>query len=113
MVAYQDHKETRDDLERGYPAPATPLGYLLWKSGCTWFKDWYFAEGFWEGNVKLQGNKPLNDRDRRDDLLRTRKELTDFLDREKDRASKEAIQRSEEIIKDVEKELLSDPADSG
>ncbi|MHA1209321.1 MAG: DUF1122 family protein [Candidatus Freyarchaeota archaeon] len=33
------------------------LGYKLFQLGFTWFKDWYFAEGFWEGGVKLQGEK--------------------------------------------------------
>lgn len=35
-----------------------PLGYALFRAGCTWFKDWYFAEGGREGDTKLQGNKP-------------------------------------------------------
>jgi hypothetical protein len=33
---------------------------LLWIGGCRWFKDWYFAEGWKEGGIKLQGEKPLN-----------------------------------------------------
>ncbi|NIU83604.1 MAG: DUF1122 domain-containing protein, partial [Candidatus Thorarchaeota archaeon] len=44
---------------------------------------WYFAEGFWEGDVKLQGNKPLNEENRRKNLLEIRKELTEFLKKEK------------------------------
>ncbi len=67
MVVYLNHEETRKDLELGVPAPATSIGYLLWKSGCTWFKDWYFAESFWEGDVKLQGNKPINKENRKKD----------------------------------------------
>ena len=60
MVVYSNHEETRVGLDRGVPAPATVLGYLLWKSGCTQFKNRYFSEGLWEGDIKLQNNKPLN-----------------------------------------------------
>ncbi|OFW58564.1 MAG: hypothetical protein A2V52_05935 [Actinobacteria bacterium RBG_19FT_COMBO_54_7] len=48
-------------LKRGFPPAATPLGFLLWKSGCRWFKDWYFSEGWREGAMKLQASYPLND----------------------------------------------------
>ena len=104
MIVYLTHEETRKGLEQGVPAPATPIGYLLWKSGCTWFKDWYFAEGFWEGDVKLQGNKPLNKENRRKDLLETRKELTEFLKREKgkEKLFLDARKRAEEVLKDIE-----------
>lgn len=63
MVEYsaKDHPETAKALEAGAPPVLTKLGYLLWKTGFTSFKDWYFAEGWMEGNTKLQGEKPLND----------------------------------------------------
>jgi hypothetical protein len=83
MVVYLNHEETRKGLERGVPPAATPFGYLLWKSGFTWFKEGYFAEGFMEGDVKFQGNKPLNENHRRNDLLQIRKELIAFLKEEK------------------------------
>ena len=107
MVIYLNHEETRKGLEQGVPAPATPIGYLLWKSGCTWFKDWYFAEGFWEGDVKLQGNKPLNEENRRKDLLETRKELTDFLKKEKgkEKLFLDARKRAEEVLKDIARKI--------
>jgi len=107
MVIYLNHEETRKGLEQGVPAPATPIGYLLWKSGCTWFKDWYFAEGFWEGDVKLQGNKPLNEENRRKDLLETRKELTDFLKKEKgkEKLFLDARKRAEEMLKDIARKI--------
>jgi hypothetical protein len=108
MVVYNNHEETREGLERGYPPPATQIGYLLWKSGCTWFKDWYFAEGFAEGDVKLQGDKPLDEQNRRNDLLRTHRELADFLKSEKDRASQKTIERAREVFGDIEKELSGD-----
>ena len=107
MVVYLNHEETRKGLEQGVPASATPVGYLLWKSGCTWFKDWYFAEGFWEGDVKLQGNKSLNEENRRKDLLETRKELTEFLKKEKrkEKLFLDAIKRAEDVLKDIAREI--------
>jgi len=107
MVIYVNHEETREGLERTVPAPATPIGYLLWKSGCTWFKDWYFSEGFWEGDVKLQGNKPLNEENRREDLLGIRKELIEFLEKEKrkEKLFLNARKRAEKVLKDIEKEI--------
>lgn len=107
MVAYLDHEETRKGLEQGVPAPATPLGYLLWKSGCTWFKDWYFAEGFWEGDIKLQGNKPLNEENRRKDMLEIQKELTEFLKKAKreERLLLDAGKRAQDALKDIGREI--------
>ena len=107
MVVYLNHEETRKGLEQGVPAPATPIGYLLWKSGCTWFKDWYFAEGFWEGDVKLQGNKPLDEVNRRKDLLETRKELTEFLKKEKRKGKLflDAKKRAEDVLKDIVRQI--------
>ena len=107
MVVYLDHEETRKGLEQGVPASATPIGYLLWKSGCTWFKDWYFAEGFWEGDVKLQGNKPLNEENRRKDLLETRKKLSEFLKKEKgeEKLFLGARKRAEDVLKDIGREF--------
>jgi hypothetical protein len=107
MVIYVNHEETRKGLERAVPAPATPIGYLLWKSGCTWFKDWYFAEGFWEGDVKLQGNKPLNEENRRGNLLEIRKELTEFLKKEKgeEKLFLDAGKRAKDVLKDIEREI--------
>lgn len=59
MVGYGDD-ETEYGLKRGYPPPATPVGSALLAAGCTWFKDWYYPEGWLEGGFKLQGNKPLS-----------------------------------------------------
>ncbi len=106
MVAYPNHGETKIGLEHGIPAPATPLGYLLWKSECTWFKDWYFAEGFWEGDQKLQGNKSLDSETRKKNLWKTRKELTEFLEREKkkDQLFLDARERALDVLQDIVRE---------
>lgn len=52
--------ETEACLRSGIHPVLSPLGYLLWKNGFRWFKDWYFPEGWREGGTKLQGNKPLD-----------------------------------------------------
>jgi len=106
MVFYLNHEETRKGLEHGVPAPATPIGYLLWKSGFTWFKDWYFAEGFWEGDVKLQGSKPLNQETRRKELLEMGKELNRFLQEGREGKSfLDARKRAGEVLKRIENEI--------
>jgi len=60
FIEYVRDIETKTQLNRGYPIISTRLGFLMFKTGFTWFKDWYFAEGFMEGNPKLQGEKYLN-----------------------------------------------------
>lgn len=106
MVVYANHEETRKGLERGIPAPATSIRRLLWKSGFTSFEDWYFAEGFWEGDVKLQGNKPLNEDHRKRDLLETRKELVEFLRGETEQLFLGARKKAEDTLKVVKREIL-------
>ncbi len=60
MVKYHNHPITAMALLFGIPPAATPIGYLLYLAGCRWYKDWYFAEGFLEGEEKLQASKPLD-----------------------------------------------------
>ncbi|MFX0113665.1 MAG: DUF1122 family protein [Candidatus Hodarchaeota archaeon] len=60
-IEYFNDKETAQQLIRGVPYAISRLGYKLLLLGFTWFKDWYFPEGFMEGGQKLQGIKPLND----------------------------------------------------
>lgn len=79
MVGYATHQPTRTGLEHQVPPPATPIGYLLWNTGFTWFKDWYIAEGFTEGQVKLQGNKPLDQDAYKRHLNNTREAIQSFL----------------------------------
>lgn len=107
MVFYLNHEETNKGLQKGIPAPATPIGHLLWKAGCTWFKDWYFAEGFMEGDVKLQGDKPLNKASRERDLHKLHEELTEFLEKEKgeEKIFLDAKKRAENVLKDIEGEI--------
>jgi hypothetical protein len=81
-VAYLDHKITARALLSGVPPAATPIGYLLWRCGCRWFKDWYFAEGWKEGGIKLQGEKPLDETRKRENTERIIAELHAFLNKE-------------------------------
>jgi hypothetical protein len=107
MVVYLNHEDTNKGLQMGIPAPATPIGYLLWKSGCTWFKDWYFAEGFMEGDVKLQGDKPLDEASRERDLLKIYEELAQFLRKEKgeEKFFLDAKKKAQSTLKNIEKEI--------
>ena len=66
-------------LQRGFPPVGTPLGYALFRAGCTWFKDWYFAEGGREGDTKLQGNKPSSAELQAEQVARLRAELQVWL----------------------------------
>ncbi len=61
MVEYASPRwqETARALSLGVPPAATELGLLLVRAGCFGgFKDWYFAEGGWEGPRKLQAFRP-------------------------------------------------------
>ena len=59
-IEYINDHEIMYQLDRDFPIPVSRLGYKLFLRGFTWFKNWYFPEGFMEGNPKLGGEKPLN-----------------------------------------------------
>ncbi|MEM2144861.1 MAG: DUF1122 family protein [Candidatus Jordarchaeaceae archaeon] len=81
FVEYYEDEETRRQLGAGLPSPVSRLGYKLFKLGFTWFKDWYFAEGFWEGGQKLQGEKPNHESVNRQ-LREIHREVKTFLEKE-------------------------------
>lgn len=64
MIEYgfdrSQHPSTAMALREGKHPVDTPLGRILWDNGFRAFKDWYFPEGGKEGEMKLQGQKPLN-----------------------------------------------------
>ncbi len=109
MVPYRWHGETQKGLERGFPAPATPLGFLLWHAGFTWFKDWYFSEGFWEGDVKLQGNKARDASIRKKHLHRMRDEINRWLSKKKgeDDLSIRARARAQSVLASIDDDTAS------
>ncbi|MBE0428912.1 MAG: DUF1122 family protein [Thermoleophilia bacterium] len=81
MVEYglKEHSRTAKALEKGVPPVLTGLGHLLYRSGFTTFKDWYFAEGWSEGNTKLQGEKPLDEEARKEQTRRLAAEVEKFI----------------------------------
>lgn len=83
MVGYGDD-ETERGLKRRFPPVATPLGKALFDAGATWFKDWYYPEGWMEGGMKLQGNKPVSDEARRAHLAALHMEVEEWLRRAAD-----------------------------
>ncbi len=62
-VSYESdfHRETSECLIRNVPAVCTPMGKLLFDAGLRLVKDWYLAEGGYEGPRKLWGEKPVDD----------------------------------------------------
>jgi hypothetical protein len=93
MVEYESElwSETRKALDCGIPPMLTPLGFLMFKTGCgIAFKDWYFAEGGSEGPRKLQGYKALNQEHRiaREKDIAT--DMRDFIDRKAPRSCRQA-----------------------
>lgn len=83
MVEYDSPQQaaTARSLARGVPPVATPLGALLFASGCgASFKDWDIAEGGREGPRKLQGFKPLHEDDARAKAARMARDLLTYLD---------------------------------
>ena len=103
FVEYFNDIETRSQLQRGFPPVLSRLGYKMFGLGFTWFKDWYFPEGFLEGNQKLQGEIALDDERRRKHLQATRKEAERFTQayaaREiKDEYLRRALDRHDSVI---------------
>lgn len=64
MVSYEGnqniHMDTVRSLNIKIPPAATPLGFLLFKSGFQLIKDWYLSEGGFEGPRKLWAEKAPN-----------------------------------------------------
>jgi len=103
FIEYQHDKTTMKQLSSGVPAPSSRLGYKLFNRGFTWFKDWYFSEGFHEGNQKLQAEKPIDQKRRRNHLDNIKNQIKDFLKKHRDEnIENEVIERSEKILSDID-----------
>lgn len=102
-VEYIEDLETKIQLQRGYPPFLSRLGYVLLKLGFTWLKDWYYPEGGWEGNPKLEGVKPANAEEKARDWLRIISESSRFAASagESDEYYRRARDRAVEIIQGV------------
>ena len=107
MIAYSNHNETYKGLNRDFPPPLTYVGFLLWESGFKWFKDWYFAEGFREGHIKLQGNKPINMENRIKNLLKQQDKINNFLKegKRKDKIYYDSKKRANILLEEISSEL--------
>jgi len=105
FVEYQRDRETLSGSNRGIPEPLTRLGHLLFENGYTWFKDWYFAEGFNEGGQKLQGEKPIDEESEESHLRDIVDDVRKFLDssEETDKVEKNAVERGKELLEEVDK----------
>lgn len=79
FVAYEADDETRKGLMMNIPSVITRLGFLLFENGCSWFKDWYFPEGGFEGGQKLQGEKSLSQQQKNRQLDRLHQKVRDFV----------------------------------
>ena len=98
-------KETQQGLLVDIPEVTTPLGYLLFKAGFISFKDWYYAEGWREGTIKLQGFKAQDEKHRQQKLRELRVIITQFLAQEpnpRNQLEKSARTRALEIIQKLE-----------
>lgn len=106
FVEYYEDQETMDMLSIGVPEPCTRLGDQLFRRGFTWFKDWYFAEGFNEGGQKLQAEKPIDEEHETKHLKEIKEEAEKFLENEKEYEktgyTERAFERAREILKDFD-----------
>ncbi|MEN3000020.1 MAG: DUF1122 family protein [Acidilobaceae archaeon] len=77
-VEYSWDPETTALLDLGAPAVLTRIGLELLLRGFTWFKVWYYPEGFMEGSPKVQGEKPRDLGQRRRNIEELCRETENF-----------------------------------
>jgi len=106
------HKETWISLQKGIPEALSPIGELLVHAGAVSFKNWYFAEGALEGNIKLQGNIPLNINDAKDKIRALIQEIEIFIDENRERKERHIVKALErfERIRLILIDKLQDPS---
>jgi len=80
-IEYEWDPATSRELELGIPPPITRLGYKLLTRGFTWFKDWYYPEGFMEGGRKLEAEKPLTPEHARRHLEEIARDVLELMER--------------------------------
>ncbi len=101
FIEYINDEETYKFLFRGNPIYISRLGYKLFNLGFTWLKDFYFPEGLKEGLPKILAEKAINEEKRKEHLENIKKELSFFLEKQKDRKEEiilKAIKRAEKIL---------------
>ncbi|MFN3471073.1 MAG: DUF1122 family protein [Aquificaceae bacterium] len=57
FVEYYEDKITLKELKWGKPPEETRLGSKLKALGYSYFRDWYYPEGWMEGGYKLQAER--------------------------------------------------------
>lgn len=108
FIEYYRDPETLAQLDQGVPVIASRLGYELYKRGFTWFKVWYYPEGFNEGGQKIQAEKPLDEDRRRTHIREHLAELKAFISRHRIPSSPElglALARARRLARELEKIL--------
>ncbi|MBR9680398.1 MAG: DUF1122 family protein [Candidatus Altiarchaeota archaeon] len=98
FVEYGADKLTYERMWLGVPPAATRLGYLMYTNGFTWFKDWYFPEGFYEGDVKLQAEKPINIEAKKRHVMQMKDEMKKFLKSPLSKKFKEDAMRAKLLL---------------
>lgn len=87
MVSYEGetpiHKNTIESLSIRIPAAATPLGFLLFRSGFQLIKDWYLSEGGFEGPRKLWAEKAPDSGWAKIFFEKTAEQMKSFLQKER------------------------------
>jgi len=112
MVSYEGenpiHKNTIKSLSIRIPPAATPLGFLLVRSGFQLIKDWYLSEGGFEGPRKLWAEKAPDSNWAKIFYGKTAAQIDSFLEKERQpelRTLEEpARERASEILKIIHAE---------
>jgi hypothetical protein len=110
MVSYEGdqkiHRDTIKSLSIGIPPSATPLGYLIFLAGFQYVKDWYLAEGGFEGPRKLWGEKAPDQAWLQDYNEKTAQQIGKFLKEKAVLTHKEleepARQRAKDILETIQ-----------
>jgi hypothetical protein len=111
MVSYEGeqniHSVTRKSLSLGVPPAATSLGFLIFQAGFQLVKDWYLAEGGFEGPRKLWGEKAPDRKWAQTFLEKTERQISEFMEKKspttKEDSLNVAIQKSKEILNTIQK----------
>jgi len=101
FVEYRSDEETKKELSKGVPEPCTRLGHEFFKRDFTWFKDWYFAEGFYEGSQKLQAEKAIDEEHRKKHLAKIEKDVARLL--KKSDVKSKVRERAQDVLDEIEK----------
>lgn len=94
FIEYYKDPETSKQLERNYPIIVSRIGYKLFKIGFINFKDWYFAEGFYEGGQKIQAEKNLDSNIILNFFKKINFEIINFLKENKNKEANEIKKKS-------------------